>query len=88
MAIGFTVVICVLIGGPVTGGSMNPARSFGPAVFAGGAAISNYWIYVLGPCVGAPLAALVYEYVRLEHTHAKGAPNELQEALKDLACES
>jgi MIP family channel proteins len=88
LAIGFTVVICVLIGGPVTGGSMNPARSFGPAVFAGGAAISNYWIYVLGPCVGAPLAALVYEYVRLEHTHAKGAPNELQEALKDLACES
>ncbi len=42
LAIGLTVVFDVLIGGPVTGGSMNPARSFGPALFAGGAALTHY----------------------------------------------
>jgi MIP family channel proteins len=84
LAIGLTVVVCVLIGGPVTGGSMNPARSFGPAAFAGGAALSNYWLYVVGPCIGAPLGAVVYESVRLERTHAKGAPNELLEVLQEL----
>lgn len=87
LAIGLTVVFCVLIGGPVTGGSMNPARSLGPAVFAGGAAISNYWLYVVGPCIGAPLAALAFEGLRIEHRHAKGAPNELLEALKEVASE-
>lgn len=77
LAIGFTVVVGVLIGGPITGGSMNPARSFGPALFAGGAALSNYWIYLVGPMVGASLAALVYEFIRLEPGQAKGAPDDL-----------
>jgi len=85
IAIGFTVVFNVLIGGPVTGGSMNPARSLGPALFAGGPALSNYWLYVVGPCVGAAIAALVFEAVRLEHEHATGAPNELLEALQEVA---
>ena len=87
LAIGLTVVVCVLIGGPVTGGSMNPARSLGPAVFAGGAALSNYWLYVVGPCIGAPLAGLTYECLRLERTHATGAPNELLEALDAVMTE-
>lgn len=84
IAIGFTVIVGVLIGGPVTGGSMNPARSFGPALFAGGAALQNFWIYLVGPVVGASLGALAYEAVRLEPSHAKGAPNELLEALNDI----
>lgn len=85
IAIGLTVVVCVLIGGPITGGSMNPARSLGPAVFAGGAALTNYWIYVLGPFIGAPLAAAAFEALRLDREYAKGAPNELLEALSEMS---
>jgi MIP family channel proteins len=77
IAIGFTVMIGVLIGGPITGGSMNPARSLGPALVTGGAALANYWIYAVGPCVGAVLGALVFEAIRLEPEHAKGAPHGL-----------
>lgn len=65
LAIGFTVLFCVLIGGPVTGGSMNPARSLGPALFARGA-LSSYWLYVVGPFLGATAAALVLESIRLD----------------------
>ena len=85
LGIGMTVVFCVLIGGPVTGGSMNPARSLGPALFSGAAALSNYWIYVVGPCAGASLAALTYELLRLESEHGKGAPNELLRALGEIS---
>ena len=87
IAIGFTVVMGVLIGGPVTGGSMNPARSFGPAVLAGGAGMANYWLYVIGPMIGAVIAASLFEALRLEKEHAKGAPNELLEALEEIAVE-
>jgi aquaporin NIP len=56
LAIGFLVVSNVLIAGPVTGGSMNPARSLGPALVTGGAALSNYYIYLIGPVLGALIA--------------------------------
>lgn len=75
IAIGLVVVVGVLIGGPVTGGSMNPARSFGPALVTGGAALANYWLYVVGPMIGASIAALLFEAVRLEPEHAKSAPD-------------
>ena len=84
IAIGFTVVIDVLIGGAVTGGSMNPARSLGPAIYAGGSALSNYWIYVVGPCAGAVLGAGAYELLRMEREHATGAPNVLLMALEEV----
>ena len=84
LAIGLTVVIGVLIGGPVTGGSMNPARSLGPALFAGGAALTNYWIYVIGPVVGAVVAARLYEAIRGGEEHAQGAPNDVFEALQEI----
>ena len=61
LAIGLIVVMNVWIGGPVSGGSMNPARSLGPALLSGGAALGNLWIYLLAPCVGSLLAAFVYE---------------------------
>jgi len=77
LAIGLTVVLDVLIGGPVTGGSMNPARSFGPALFAGGAALSHYWVYVVGPVVGAVIAARLFESLRLHPGEAKNAPDGL-----------
>ena len=87
LAIGLSVVFDVLIGGPVTGGSMNPARSLGPALFAGGSALSHYWIYVVGPVIGAVSAALVYEAIRGGEEHAQSAPNDLYAALQAIEAE-
>lgn len=84
LAIGLTVVVDVLIGGPVTGGSMNPARSLGPALFAGGPALAHFWVYVAGPVIGAVIAARLYEAVRGGEQHAQGAPNDLYQALRDI----
>lgn len=67
LAIGLTVTAAILAIGPFTGASLNPARTFGPAVAAG------YWeghfIYWLGPIVGAVLAALVYDNLFLDDDH-------------------
>jgi aquaporin NIP len=65
IAIGGTVGLDALFGGPVTGASMNPARSFGPALASG--EWESFWIYVVGPVVGAALGALAYQLVRGEH---------------------
>jgi MIP family channel proteins len=64
IAIGGTVGLGALFGGPVTGASMNPARSFGPAVAAG--EWHGFWIYLAGPVAGAALRALAYQAVRGE----------------------
>ena len=64
LAIGLWVVAAIFLGGPVTGGSMNPARSLGPALVSGGAALSQWWVYALGPVSGAVLAARLYEKLR------------------------
>ncbi len=63
-AIGTTVAIAALFGGPVSGVSMNPARSLGPALLAGGSALGTVWIYLLAPCIGMVLAALTYQFLR------------------------
>jgi MIP family channel proteins len=84
LAIGLTVVFDVLIGGPVTGGSMNPARSLGPALFGSHAALANYWVYVVGPALGAVIAARLYEAMRGGEQHAQGAPNDLYQALAEI----
>jgi MIP family channel proteins len=65
IAIGGTVGLDALFGGPITGASMNPARSFGPAL-AGGE-WQDFWIYVVGPVIGAALGGLTYQFVRGEH---------------------
>jgi aquaporin NIP len=62
IAIGGTVGLDALFGGPVTGASMNPARSFGPALAAG--QWSDFWVYLAGPLVGAAGGALAYQLVR------------------------
>jgi aquaporin NIP len=68
IAIGGTVGLDALFGGPVTGASMNPARSFGPALAAG--EWEAFWVYVAGPLTGAAAGALAYQLVRGEHTAA------------------
>lgn len=64
LAIGGTVLLDAMFGGPISGASMNPARSFGPALASG--AWSHYWVYVAGPVAGALLGAFSYEVVRGE----------------------
>lgn len=59
LTIGVTLVFLIIVALNLTGGSLNPARSFGPAIFAGGSALSHLWLYILAPEVGAILAALV-----------------------------
>ena len=62
IAIGATVGLDALFGGPVTGASMNPARSFGPALADG--EWHAFWVYVAGPVLGASIGALAYQAVR------------------------
>jgi len=64
IAIGGTVGLDALFGGPVTGASMNPARSLGPAVAAG--EWTDAWIYLVGPMLGAAVGAFAYQLVRGE----------------------
>ena len=78
IAIGFTVAMAIMLGGPISGASMNPARSFAPAVFAGGAALAALSIYLIGPTVGAVLAAFIYERLRDGETHAQSAPADFE----------
>lgn len=58
LAIGITLSLLIIVALNLTGGSLNPARSFGPAIFAGGSALAHYWVYLAAPIVGAILAAL------------------------------
>jgi MIP family channel proteins len=62
IAIGGTVALGSLAGGAVSGASMNPARSLGPALVSG--TFDSFWVYLLAPPLGAVLAALAYQFVR------------------------
>ncbi|MCL1862959.1 MAG: aquaporin [Defluviitaleaceae bacterium] len=63
IVIGLTLAFVHIVGIPLTGTSVNPARSIGPAIFAGGAALSDVWVFILAPLFGAALAALVYRFL-------------------------
>ncbi|MGZ4408438.1 MAG: aquaporin [Gaiellaceae bacterium] len=65
IAIGGTVGLDAMFGGPISGASMNPARSIGPAFVSGD--LHALWLYIVAPIVGASLAALAYQFVRGEH---------------------
>jgi len=71
IAVGFTILACGLFGNSLSGASMNPARSLGPALFAGGQALATTWIYIVAPLAGALLAALLYELIRGDEEEAK-----------------
>lgn len=60
------LIIGITLALNLTGGSLNPARSFGPALFAGGSAMTHYWLYLVAPLVGAVLAAGVGNYLGSE----------------------
>lgn len=59
LVIGLTLVLIHILGIPLTGTSVNPARSLAPALFAGGEALAQVWVYIVGPMIGAALAAVV-----------------------------
>ncbi|MDY4002658.1 MAG: aquaporin [Streptococcus orisratti] len=63
LVIGLTLTLIHFVGIPVTGMSANPARSLAPAIFTGGAALSQIWIFIFAPILGAILAALVAKYL-------------------------
>lgn len=66
LAIGLTLAVIHIIGIQVTGVSVNPARSFGPAIMVGGTAISQLWLFFVAPLVGAALAGIVFRMGLLE----------------------
>lgn len=61
--IALTLTLVHILGVPFTGTSVNPARSFGPALFSGGVALSQVWVFIVAPLVGAALAAIVYKFL-------------------------
>ena len=66
LAIGLTLILVHLVCINLTGTSVNPARSLGPALFAGGDALASVWVFFVGPCAGAVLSALVWKYLGKE----------------------
>lgn len=63
LVIGLSLTLIHILGIPFTGTSVNPARSFGPALLQGGVALQQVWVFILAPLVGGVLAALVWKYL-------------------------
>ena len=82
IAIGFVLTLIHLVGIPVTNTSVNPARSIGPAVFVGGWALSQLWLFIIAPLIGAVIAAVVYNL-----THRPGEVISVKEAEQALESE-
>ncbi|HXQ27670.1 MAG TPA: MIP family channel protein [Gemmatimonadales bacterium] len=71
LAVGLTIAFDALMGGPLTGASMNPARSFGPALVSG--TWTEHWVYWVGPLAGSVMAAKAYLYLRKGKAHESPA---------------
>jgi len=63
LAIGLSLVLIHLVSIPITGTSVNPARSIGPAIFVGGEALSQLWLFIVAPIIGGTISALVWRYI-------------------------
>jgi aquaporin Z len=63
ISIGLSLVLIHIVGIPITGTSVNPARSLGPAVFVQGAALAQLWLFWVAPIVGGIIAAIVWKYL-------------------------
>ncbi|KAL9691870.1 hypothetical protein QQ045_012297 [Rhodiola kirilowii] len=68
IVVGIGIALAVLITGPVSGGSLNPARSLGPAIVSG--KFTDVWIYIVAPCAGAISGAMTYRLLRLRGDHS------------------
>lgn len=66
LAIGLSLILIHLVGIHFTGTSVNPARSIGPALFEGGKALSDLWVFIVGPLVGSGLAACLWKVIKQE----------------------
>ena len=75
LVIGGTLTLVHLLGIALTGTSVNPARSLGPAIFAGGDALSQVWIFILAPLVGGILAALIWMFLDKKDPEPKKSNN-------------
>ena len=64
IAIGWALAIVNIVMIPIDGASVNPARSIGPAIFTGGEALSQIWVYILAPLIGGLVAALIWQVIR------------------------
>lgn len=64
LAIGLTLILIHLVGIHFTGTSVNPARSIGPALFEGGQALSQLWVFIVGPLAGGALAACIWKAIQ------------------------
>lgn len=71
LIIGLTLTLIHIMGIPFTGTSVNPARSFGPALISGGRALSQVWVFLLAPAAGGIIAALVYRFLLADKKEAK-----------------
>jgi aquaporin Z len=63
IAIGLALTMVHIVGIPITGTSVNPARSLGPALFVGGTAVAQLWLFIVAPIIGGILAALAWKYL-------------------------
>lgn len=63
VVIGLTLAMSIMVIGPVSNASLNPARSFGPALLSGGDALAQFWMFIIGPALGAVLAVVIWKYV-------------------------
>lgn len=79
IAIGATVALDALWGGPISGASMNPARSFGPALVSG--IWQDHWVYWIGPLLGTGLGGLLYQWLRVPDAEVAPARQERGEPI-------
>ncbi len=77
LAVGFVILVSGLMGNSLSGASMNPARSLGPALFAGDTSLANVWLFFVGPFVGAIVAVVVYQAIRGGDGNTKDVLEEL-----------
>ena len=66
LAIGLTLVLIHIVCIPITGTSVNPARSIGPALMEGGQAMEQLWLFIVAPLLGGALSALIWKYIKTE----------------------
>jgi len=85
LAIGLAISTCILFAGPLTGGSLNPARSLGPAIIGGN--MDNHWVYWLGPILGGVCASIMYNLLFKAEEPKKAEAEEKKKVSKEIPLE-